>query len=79
MEGKIYCDIVQLLSYGRRTERGVEGKILCDIVQLISYGRGIERGVEGKILYDIVQVLSYETDGVYHTWKVYQRWIRRWG
>jgi len=26
-EGKIQCDIVQLLSDGRRTERGVEGKI----------------------------------------------------
>jgi hypothetical protein len=33
VEGKIYCDILQLLSYGtegshdRRTEREVEGKI----------------------------------------------------
>jgi len=40
---------VQLLSYGRRTVRGMEGKIQCDIVQLLSYVRKTDTEVEGKI------------------------------
>ena len=44
--------MVQLLSYGRRTGRGVEGKI-CDMVQLLSYGRRTERGVEGRGRYNV--------------------------